>query len=202
MENWTIPEVAPDLEFRRSLELQAKIEGGATIYEELRRISPDTAAQIPPTNIRRIVRALEVYRAVGSRPSTKPRKGQPPFEPFFIGLTMERIRLYEAINTRVDNMIQLGFVDEVRRLIAEGYGPELPAMSSVGYGEVTGYLEGRTSLTTAVERIKTRTHRFARHQYAWFRLGDKRINWHDTAESPALAFDQVRIFLNRTKAST
>ena len=80
---------------------------------------------------------------------------------------------------QADAMIEAGWVDEVLSLLDSGYGPELPSMSSVGYGELARHLNGDLSLEDAVERIKGRTHKFARHQYAWFRSGDERIRWFD-----------------------
>jgi tRNA dimethylallyltransferase len=76
-------------------------------------------------------------------------------------------------------MIQAGWIDEVRSLLERGYSPELPSLSSLGYRELIGHLKGKLSLDAAVERIKHSTHRFARHQYAWFRHSDARIRWYD-----------------------
>ena len=137
--------------------------------------NPEAAARIDARNVRRVIRALEVwYAAPDARPETAQK---PTYETRVIGLTMERSALYRRIDKRVDAMIAAGWVDEVRSLLERGYGPELPSMSSVGYGELVRHLNGELSLDEAVERIKGRTHRFARHQYAWFRPGDERIRW-------------------------
>ena len=79
--------------------------------------------------------------------------------------------------------MESGLVDEVKRLIKMGYTPGLPSMSSLGYRQITGYLGGSMSLKEAVQAIKFETHRFARNQYAWFRLNDTRISWFDTADA-------------------
>jgi len=195
VENWRIPEVPPNAAFRRDMEEKARQEGGSSLYEELRRVDPETAAKIAPTNIRRLVRALEIYQAAGSPPSEVRRKLMPLFQTKVIGLTMERALLYEAINARVDKMIELGFIDEVKGLIERGYGTKLPAMSGIGYREIAAHLRGEMSLTAAVERIKTETHRFARHQYAWFRLSDRRIAWFGQDDCPQGPVEAVRRFL-------
>jgi tRNA dimethylallyltransferase len=76
-------------------------------------------------------------------------------------------------------MIEQGLVEEVKGLVGRGYGPDLPSMSSVGYKEIGEFIGGRMDLAAAMQRIKFETHRFARHQYAWFRLNDPRIHWFD-----------------------
>ena len=83
------------------------------------------------------------------------------------------------IDRRVDRMVEEGLVDEVKGLLGRGYGPDLPSMSSVGYKEMCQLISGRMDVATAVQRMKFETHRFARHQYAWFRLNDARIHWLD-----------------------
>jgi tRNA dimethylallyltransferase len=94
-------------------------------------------------------------------------------------LTAERKELYPRADKRVDNMLKQGFVDEVSKLLKMGYNLTLPSMSSIGYREIGQYLSGGMTLEEAVYKIKTGTHRFIRHQYAWFRLKDERIKWFD-----------------------
>ena len=89
-------------------------------------------------------------------------------------------------------MINSGWIEEVRTLLNDGIDENLPSMSSLGYRELLSYIHGDLSLDTAVERIKFATHRFARGQYNWFRLDDKRINWFDSTESFDLAIEFAR----------
>jgi tRNA dimethylallyltransferase len=96
-----------------------------------------------------------------------------------IGLTTNRKELYRRIDLRVDGMIAQGLVTEVQRLIDMGYHQELPAMSSIGYWQVSAYLSGELLLNEAVQQIKHHTHRLVRQQYNWFRLRDERITWFD-----------------------
>jgi len=185
IENWRIPRVPPDPRFRRQMEELAATEGAESLYRRLQELDPEAARNIDLRNVRRVIRALEVCQATGGPLSQIKTKQELPFDTLIIGLTCRRDYLYQRIDARVDNMIQQGLVDEVRGLMERGYGFDLPAMSSVGYRQVGKFLLGETDLATAVQQIKFETHRFARHQYAWFRLTDKRVHWIDTDEEDA-----------------
>ena len=183
VEGWRPPKVPPDPEFRRKLSERAQKEGPEALYRELERLDPDAAAKIDPRNVRRVIRALEVIKATGKPFSKAYEKSPPPFDLLILGLHAPRKKLYELIDRRVDRMIERGFVDEVRRLLEMGYGLHLPSMSSLGYREIGLYLQGKLKLEEAVRKIKAETHRFARHQYAWFRLDDERICWFNVEEA-------------------
>jgi len=185
IEGWQIPRVPPDQKLRRQLEARAEQEGGHTLYQELRDIDPVAAERINPSNIRRIIRALEIYQATGQPPSQLQRKQAPSFPILLIGLTQERSELYRRIDWRVDKMIRSGLVEEVEQLLKKGYSPSLPSMSGIGYKEIAQFLRGEMTLPNAIDKIKYETHRLARHQYAWFRLNDSRIHWFDTTEAEA-----------------
>jgi len=90
---------------------------------------------------------------------------------------MPRDDLYQRIDRRVNGMIEAGWTDEIVRLLDSGVTPEHPSMGSVGYRALVSYLAGELALDDAIHNAKTATHRFARHQYAWFRLSDPRIHW-------------------------
>jgi tRNA dimethylallyltransferase len=182
LEGWVIPEVSPKLEFRREQEERAEKGQAAELYQELKNIDPVAAGKIDPRNVRRVIRALEVSRFLAQPFSQLQKKRSPPFKSFIIGLTTDRTELYRRADERVDNMIEQGFVDEVRRLLKMGYNLNLPSMSSIGYREIGLYLQGELTLDEAIYKIKVGTHRFIRHQYAWFRLKDERIKWFDIAE--------------------
>ena len=180
LEGWRVPEIPPNPEIREELEFRAKIEGGDVLYRELQAIDPESAGQIDSRNLRRVIRALEVCRITGKRFSELRIKKPPNFDVRIVGITAERDELYRRIDERVGRMIEAGFVDEVSGLINKGYSLDLPAMSSLGYREIGRYLNGELELPEAGEQIKFATHRFARHQYAWFSLSDKRILWFDS----------------------
>lgn len=181
IEGWTIPQVPPDREMRRRLESRAEQDDSQSLHRELQAVDPAAAERINPSNVRRIIRALEIYYATGQPPSQLQRKEAPGFSILVIGLTQERSELYRTIDWRVDKMIQRGLVDEAEQLLKEGYGPSLPSMSGIGYKQIGQFLRGEMTLVEAIDKIKYETHRLARHQYAWFRLSDSRIRWFDVS---------------------
>jgi tRNA dimethylallyltransferase len=177
VDGWRIPRVAPDPGFRHNLEEKVAKVGGEGLYCELAQVDPVAAQRIDPRNVRRMIRALEVYREAKIPLSQLQLKTKPPFNTLIIGLTADRAELYNMIDFRVDEMIRRGLVDEVKGLLDRGYSFTLPAMSGIGYKQIGMYLRGELTLAAAVEKIKFETHRVARHQYSWFRLKDDRINW-------------------------
>ena len=106
-------------------------------------------------------------------------KAKPLFNTLILGLTTDRAELYRRIDLRVDEMIRLGLVDEVKGLLDRGYNSSLPAMSGIGYRQIGMYLRGELTLASAIQQIKFETHRLVRHQYSWFRRKDDRIRWFD-----------------------
>ena len=182
VEGWKVPEVAPDQQFRRHLEQQAETEGVESLHMQLRHLDPDAAERIDPRNVRRVIRAMEVIRATGVPCSSLQHKEAPAFPVLIIGLTTSRENLYDRIDKRVDQMMKHGFMDEVGNLLDKGYNVTLPPMSSMGYKQIGQYLRGEISLSVAIEQTKFETHRFARHQYAWFHLTDARIHWFDITQ--------------------
>ena len=179
LEGWVVPKVAPDVTFRRGLEKKVEIGQEAALYQELQQVDPAAAEKIDPRNVRRVIRALEVNKIADSTFSQLQKKQPPPFQSLIIGLTANRIELYRRVDERIDDMVSHGFVEEVSNLLKMGYSLNLPAMSSIGYREIGEYLGGEMTLDEALYKIKTGTHRFIRHQYAWYRLKDERIKWFD-----------------------
>ena len=179
LEGWGIPEIPPDPEFRYSLERRAVEVGKAKLYQELMQVDPVAAQRIDPRNVRRTIRALEVCRNTEIPFSQLQYKQAPPFDILIIGLTTDRAELYRRIDLRVDEMIEKGLVAEVKKLLDMGYDLNLPAMSGIGYKQIGMFLRGELTLVAATQQIKFETHRFVRHQYAWFRLKDERIHWFD-----------------------
>ncbi len=179
LEGWEIPPVPPDTEFRHSLKEKAARGGTDELYQELVKVDPVAAQRINHSNVRRVIRALEVSRGVKTPFSQLQRKRTPAFQTLIIGLTADRPELYRRIDARVDRMREQGLVEEVKKLVSMGYGFDLPAMSGVGYKQIGMFLRGEANLETAVQQIKFETHRIARHQYNWFRLKDGRIHWFD-----------------------
>jgi tRNA dimethylallyltransferase len=185
VEGWRIPQVPPNQKLRHQLGTRAEKEGSRSLHQELQDIDPVAAAKINPNNTRRIIRAFEIYHMTGRQPSQLQHKDAPDFPVLLIGLTQERNELYEVIDCRVDKMIQRGLVEEVEQLLGGGYRSSLPSMSGIGYKQIMQFLRNEMTLPEAIDRIKYETHRLARHQYAWFRLGDSRIRWFDTSKMKA-----------------
>jgi tRNA dimethylallyltransferase len=179
LEGWEIPRVPPDPELRRGLEERAARIGKDELYHELMKVDPVAARKIDPRNVRRTIRALEVYESTRTPFSQLQHKKAVPFDTLIIGLTADRAELYRRVDVRVDEMIRRGLVAEVEKLINMGYGLDLPAMTGIGYRQIGMFIRGELTLESAVQRIKAETHRFIRHQYSWFRLKDDRIEWFD-----------------------
>ncbi|MFC1864472.1 tRNA (adenosine(37)-N6)-dimethylallyltransferase MiaA [Chloroflexota bacterium] len=187
LEGWGIPQVPPDPGFRHSLEEKAARGGTDELYQELTRVDPVAADRIDQRNVRRVIRALEVYRYAEASPSRLQHKETPPLNALIIGLTVDRTELYRRIDLRVDEMIEQGLIEEVARLVDTGYDFNLPAMSGIGYKQIGMFLRGELAIETAVQQIKFETHRFVRQQYNWFRLEDKRIHWFDIQDSKVMS---------------
>ncbi len=180
LEGLRIPQVPPDPELRASLDLKAEEEGGQEkLLAELTELDPVAATRLDPRNIRRVIRAIEVSRAVGRPFSEVGTREPPPYKTLVLGLTAPRELLYERIDARVDAMVQQGWADEVEGLLARGYTPGMSSFLSLGYRDMAGYVRGELDLPAAVQRTKTQTHAFARRQYAWFKPTDPRILWFD-----------------------
>jgi len=180
VEGWDIPGVAPQPALRAALERLGQAEAARWLAA----LDPVAAGRIDRRNLRRVVRALEVTLATGRPISDLQRKTPPPHDVAMVGLRRGRDSLYARIDARVDEMMAVGLLDEVRRLRAAGYGPALPSMSGLGYRQLLAHLDGQMTLAEAVERVKFETHRFARQQATWFRANDPRITWFDLDTTP------------------
>ena len=201
VEGWRIPQVPPNWELRRRFEARTKQEGSYILYQELQRIDPAAATKIHPSNARRIIRALEIYQMTRQLPSQLWHREAPSFPILIIGLTTERSELYRRINRRVDKMIEGEFVEEVKRLLQKGYSLSLPSMSGIGYKQIGSFLQGEMTLPIAIDKIKYETHRLARHQYAWFHLGDARIHWLNVSR-PSVILSEAKNLVGRFVGSS
>jgi tRNA dimethylallyltransferase len=199
IEGWQVPRVPPNEALRGELYQQAEQQGAEALHERLRALDPVAAGRIDPRNLRRVVRALEVYLVTGQPISQQQQKSPPPYRILMIGLSLPRPHLYRRIDQRVERMLAAGLEDEVRRLVAAGFGFDLPAMSGVGYGQFAPYLDGEATLEDVSREIKRATRRFVRHQSNWFRRDDPRLHWFEAVPDPYdLVLDLVRGFVART----
>lgn len=197
VEGWNIPRVPPDTALRAELEACARAEGVQALHAQLAAVDPQAANRINPRNVRRVIRALEVYKKTGIPISEHQSKQSPPYRTLQIGLTMPREMLYERIDRRIDNMIAAGLLDEVKQLIAADYTWDCPAMSGLGYKQIGQYLRGEISFEEAVALIKKETRRFVRQQYNWFRVDDEVIHWFDLREKLSTQHPRVKALIER-----
>jgi tRNA dimethylallyltransferase len=184
-----IPEAPPNPALRAQLEVQLAETGVETLFARLQALDPAGAAVIDRRNPRRVMRALEIVLTTGRSKLELEGAEAPPYRILQCGLQRERASLYQRIDQRVDEMIAQGLAAETQHLLALGYAANLPAMTSLGYREMTAYLRGEMSLDEATTRIKTETHRFVRHQLTWFRKLPA-IEWFDADHLPLSALEQ------------
>jgi tRNA dimethylallyltransferase len=181
-----LPEVPPDAEFRSSLERLAGESGWQELQRQLAAVDPESARRIDPRNVRRVIRALEVFRATG-RPFSawQTPLADWPVRGVLIGLRLERAALNARIDARIDEWVQAGLLDEVRGLLERGYQPSLASMSGLGYREIAEFLRGGLDLPGALDQLKLATHQYAKRQMTWFgrRPG---VTWLETADGIAL----------------
>ena len=158
-----------DPELRRELAREAAQHGQAQLRAELERVDARAAARIHPNDLRRTIRALEVWRLTGQPLSATWRSGRLLYDALLVGIDLDREVLYRRIDARVDQMVRRGLVEEVRSLVARGFGSWLVSGQALGYKEIAEHLEGRATLEDAVARIKQATRNYAKRQLTWFR---------------------------------
>ena len=150
----------------------AETEGKEKLHDMLADIDIEYAQSIHPNNVKRVARAIEYYRLTGEKMSEhnkSAKEKESPYNTAFYVLNMDRQKLYERIDMRVDIMMENGLENEVRKLIDMGYSPELVSMQGLGYKEFIPYFNGEISLEKAVDDIKKYTRHFAKRQLTWFR---------------------------------
>lgn len=157
--------------------------GLESVYRELETLDPAAASKIHPNDAKRIERALEVYEFTGKRISEKhaQQSVQINFVPVMIGLTCDRAELYRRIESRVEDMIRRGVIEETRQLLKKGYSPQLTSMESLGYREIIAHLHGEITYERMLELFKQGSRNYAKRQLTWFRR-DTRIRWFDITE--------------------
>lgn len=183
-----------DTPYRHELERLAEQQGNDALYQMLIEADPEAAENLHPNNVKRIIRALEYHRLTGQKISEhnqEQRQKVSPYDAYYFVLTMDRARLYQRIDLRVDNMLEQGLVEEVRRLKEMGLTKNDVSMQGLGYKEILACLEGEMTLEEAIYTIKRDTRHFAKRQMTWFRRETDAI-WIDcdpdrrTAEDIAL----------------
>ncbi len=164
-------------DIRRELTERADREGNVALYEQLKSVDPESAENIHPNNVKRVIRALEIYISCGVPKSELDRRSktiESKYDASVAGLVYtDRSILYSKIEKRVDEMIREGLVEETRELLADGvFEVNKTAAQAIGYKELLGYVNGSQTLDEAVNELKTATRRYAKRQITWFSAKD------------------------------
>lgn len=185
------PAASPEI--RDRLAKSAAEQGVARLHDRLREVDPEAANRIGVNDLYRIVRALEVFELTGetiSAHQTRHRFADIGYDTLTVGVEVERKKLYDAIDTRFDAMVAAGLVEEVRALVAAGYSPEQPPLSTIGYKQIAAYLRGEIALDEAIAQAKQESRRLAKRQLTWFRR-EPEIVWLDVERG---AQDALAVF--------
>lgn len=180
--NYNFTDANKDEEYRTYLDKLAKEKGADYIFNMLKVVDHESSIKIHKNNIKRVIRALEVYKLTGT-PFSKfeideAYKYDIPYEVIYFVLTMNRKLLYDRINYRVEKMLDLGLIDEVKRLKELNCTADMQSMKGIGYKEILYYLDGNYTLNQAEEAIKKGSRNYAKRQLTWFRK-DSRVHWID-----------------------
>ena len=189
------PNIVTDLNYRQELEEKVNKEGLESLYKEATKIDSKAIEKISPNDKKRILRILEIYHSTGKTKSeieADSRKNGPKFDYKIFVLNMDREKLYDRINRRVDLMIENGLIEEVKALL-EKYKEFPTAMQGLGYKEVVEYLENKTSKDEMIDKIKQETRRYAKRQITWFKSYKDAI-WLDASNN-----DNVSIILENIR---
>lgn len=183
IDQYSFTQTGIDTELRTRLHKMAEFEGAPAVHRLLEEVDPRTAARLHPNNLKRVIRAIEVYYNTGkpiSKLQAEDRLKPDKYNLFMFGLKMNREDLYLRIEKRVDKMIADGLVEEVSNLLENGCSPDLTSMQGLGYKEIVPYLKGKITLAEAIFTLKRNTRRYAKRQITWFGH-DPRVFWLDIA---------------------
>jgi len=184
VDNVSFAEGENDLSLREKLNTEATEIGADAMHERLSEIDPEAAEKIHPNNIKRVVRALEIYYQTGktmTEHNAVSKLTESPYDAKMYALTSEREIIYNRIDKRVDIMVENGLLEEVSSLLASGVTRDMQSMQAIGYKEIVAYLEGEISKEAAIDAVKQNSRRYAKRQLTWFRR-DERYTWLDINE--------------------
>lgn len=177
--DYQFSDVPGDESYRLMLEERVQKIGNEALYKELLEVDPGSAAQIHQNNVRRVIRALEIFHLTGKTMQDFQSTQQPDllYNTAIIGLSMEREKLYERINYRVDAMIEEGLLEEVKGFYQQGLR-DCQSIQAIGYKEIYAYLDGKVPLEEAITNLKQNSRRYAKRQLTWFR-NKMEVSWFD-----------------------
>ena len=180
-------EYGDDSNVRKKYEAMAETIGKSELHKKLALVDREYADSVSYNNVKKVVRALTFFEMTGEKLSEhnkRERERSSPFDFAYFVLTMDRKKLYERIDKRVDLMFDMGLVEEVKALMTKGYDKSLVSMQGIGYKEVIDYLSGKTSLEECIDIIKRDTRHFAKRQLTWFKR-EKVVTYIDKDEFDA-----------------
>ena len=179
LEGWRVPKIPPNPALREELENQLETEGIASLQDRLRRTGASGVDRVETLNPRRLVRAIERAIATGDAMGGASKSAKPPYDALVIGLIAPREVLHARIENRVDQMLNSGWLDEVRMLRRAGVDRDMPSMSAIGYRQLLDFVENREDWDTVREAIMIGNRRLIGAQNNWFKARDERISWFD-----------------------
>jgi len=192
------PEEPEDDSIRKELHRLAEEKGPEAVWEELRKVDPEYAEEVPAENVVKCIRGLEFFRFHGEKLSEHNKKAmenrKPQYDAKLFVLYDEREALFDRINNRVDSMMKAGLLEETKKLLATGIDRKQTAMQAIGYRQLAEYLDGDVNLPQAVENIKTASRRYAKRQLVWFKREPEAVWVHVGKEDPI-----ERIMTTRSK---
>ena len=169
---------------RKEFEELARVKGGEYLHSELAKVDKESADDIHPNNVKKVIRALEYYKLTGQKMSEhnkEQRQKESPYNFLYLVLNDDRQLLYDRIDKRIDIMLKDGLIDEVKFLKEKGYAKDLVSMQGLGYKEILDYLDGSSTLDEAIYILKRDTRHFAKRQLTWFRR-EKVTTWIDKSK--------------------
>ena len=184
VDNVNFTETETDYSLRDELLKKAENIGAEALHDELLKIDPESAERIHPNNIKRVVRALEIYYQTGktmTQHNARSKTVPSPYDFKMYALSSERSLIYDRINRRVDSMVENGLFGEVSYLLASGVTRDMQSMQGIGYKEIVSYFEGNLTKDEAIEKVKQNSRRYAKRQLTWF-TRDERYMWLDIAK--------------------
>ena len=183
-EGWLPPEVKADTRLRGVLKEMAKDRGGEWLHEKLKMLDAPASEKIDYRNLRRTIRALEVILTTGEKFSAQRKQsGESLYNLLTIGLKRPRPELYARVDLRIEQMFEMGLLEEVQSLLDAGYSADLPSMSALGYREAVSVLRGEMEVEEAKILMRRVTRKFVRKQANWFKEDDEAIQWFEASDA-------------------
>lgn len=200
IQGFLFPEMETNHQLRAELTEMARKYGNEYLHQKLAEIDPEHARKIHPNDLRRIIRAIEIFQETGHNMTyylEKQKYTPPRYNTLKIGLIREWEELYDRINKRVDLMIKKGLVEEVKNIIKAGFNMSATALQGLGYKEIIGYLKGDYPLEEAIRILKKNTRNYAKKQITWFNR-EKDLHWFNlTGKSDIKVYQEIMALISK-----